>query len=82
MVLRVTLDKHDPIIGLPAFTVKTMPKENFVELLKSAGYSLISTMPSGKHNRIKFLFSHKRHKSVMAIFDPKNERIITAYQLT
>lgn len=81
MVLRVTLDKHDPIIGLPPFTVKTMPKKDFVELLQSAGYSLSVTMPSGQNNRIKLLFAHKKHKSVMAVLDPRNERIVTAYQI-
>lgn len=81
-MLRVTLDKHDPIIGLSAFTVKTMPENDFVELLQSAGYSLSSTMPSGKNDCTKLLFSHKKHKSVMAVLNPKNRRIVTAYQLT
>jgi len=58
-----------------------MPEKDFVKLLQSAGYSLSSTMPSGRNNRIKLLFAHKKHRSVMAVLDPKNDRIVTAYQI-
>lgn len=82
MVQRVPLDKHPPIIGLPKFTVKSMIKEDFVKLLASAGYSLNDSMPSGKNNCIKFLFIHKKYKSVMAVYNPAINKIVTAYQLT
>jgi hypothetical protein len=58
-----------------------LPKQEFVNLLERAGYSLTATMPSGKHNSLKYLFSHKQHESVIAIYNPANDRIVTAYQL-
>lgn len=75
------LNKHPAIIGLPPFTVKFLPKQEFFALLESAGYSLSATMPSGKHDCLKYLFSHQKHKSVMAVYNPVNDRIVTAYQL-
>ena len=75
------LNKHSAIIGLPAFKVKSMPKQEFIQLLASAGYFLNSTMPSGKNNCLKFLFVHEKHQSVMAVYNPAIDRIVTAYQL-
>lgn len=74
------LKKHR-LDGLPPFEVNSMLKEDFVALLLSVGYSLSSTMPSGKHNRLKFVFIHKRHRSVMAVFDPEIHMIVTAYPI-
>ena len=75
------LNEHPAIIGLSPFTVKWLPKQEFFALLESAGYSLSATMPSGKHNCLKYLFSHQKHNSVMAVYNPANDRIVTAYQL-
>ena len=77
----VPLNEHPAIIGLRPFTVKWLPKQEFFALLESAGYSVSATMPSGKHNCLKYLFSHKKHNSVMAVYNPVNDRIVTAYQL-
>ncbi|MFN4857545.1 MAG: hypothetical protein ACK5EU_02995 [Pseudanabaena sp.] len=77
----VPLNEHPAIIGLPPFTVKSLPKQEFFELLAGAGYTLSATMPSGKHNCLKYLFSHKKYNSVMAVYNPVNDRIVTAYQL-
>jgi len=77
----VPLNKHPAIVGLPAFTVKFLPKQEFFALLESAGYTLSATMPSGKHDCLKYLFSHQKYKSVMAVYNPTNDRIVTAYQL-
>jgi hypothetical protein len=74
------LDKHR-ILGLPPFRTKIMAKRDFMQRLESAGYTLNSTMPSGKLNRIKFLFIHDHYPSVMAVYDPKTDVIVTAYQL-
>lgn len=75
------LNEHPAIIGLPPFTVKSLPKQDFFDLLASAGYTLSATMPSGKNNCLKYLFSHKQYKSVMAVYNPTSNRIVTAYQL-
>ena len=75
------LNKHPAIIGLPPFKVKSMPKQEFIQLLATAGYFLNSTMPSGKNNCIKFLFVHEKYHSVMAVYNPAIDRIVTAYQL-
>ena len=75
------LNKHPAIIGLPPFKVKSMPKQEFIQLLASAGYVLNSTMPSGKNNCLKFLFVHEKNQSVMAVYNPAIDRIVTAYQL-
>ena len=77
----VPLNEHPAIIGLSPFTVKSLPKQEFFDLLVGAGYTLSATMPSGKHNCLKYLFSHKKHNSVMAVYNPANDRIVTAYQL-
>ena len=78
---KARVNEHPAIIGLPPFTVKSLPKQEFFDLLASAGYTLSATMPSGKHNCLKYLFSHKQHNSVMAVYNPENNRIVTAYQL-
>ena len=75
------LNKHPAIIGLPPFKVKSMLKREFIQLLASAGYFLNSTMPSGKNNCLKFLFVHEKNQSVMAVYNPAIDRIVTAYQL-
>jgi hypothetical protein len=77
----VPLNEHPAIIGLPPFTVKSLLKQEFFALLESAGYSVSATIHSGKHNCLKYLFSHKKHNSVMAVYNPANDRIVTAYQL-
>ena len=58
-----------------------MLKREFIQLLASAGYFLNSTMPSGKNNCLKFLFVHEKNQSVMAVYNPAIDRIVTAYQL-
>lgn len=75
------LNKHPAIIGLPPFKVKSMPKQEFTQLLANSGYFLNSTMPSGKNNCLKFLFIHEKHRVVMAVYNPAIDRIVTAYQL-
>jgi len=55
----VPLNEHPAIIGLPPFTVKSLPKQEFIELLAGAGYTLSATMPSGKHSCLKQLFCIK-----------------------
>ena len=75
------LNKHPAIIVLPPFKVKSMPKQEFIQLLASASYFLNSTMPSGKNNCLKFLFVHEKNQSVMAVYNPAIDRIVTAYQL-
>jgi len=57
----VPLNKHPAIIGLPPFKVKSMPKQEFIQLLANAGYFLNSTMPSGKNNCLEFLFVHEKN---------------------
>jgi hypothetical protein len=49
----VPLNEHPAIIGLSPFTVKSLPKQEFFDLLVGAGYTLSATMPSGKHNCLK-----------------------------
>lgn len=75
------LNKHPAIKGLAPFTVKSLPKQEFLTLLAGAAYNLSATMPSGKHNCLKYLFSHKQYSSVIAVYNPENDRIVTAYQL-
>ena len=75
------LNKHPTIIGLPPFKVKSMPKQEFIQLLANAGYFLNSTMPSGKNNCLEFLFVHEKNQGVMAVYNPAIDRIVTAYQL-
>jgi len=77
----VPLNKHPAIIGLPPFKVKSMPKQEFIQLLANAGYFLNSTMPSGKNNCLEFLFVHEKNQGVMAVYNPAIDRIVTAYQL-
>jgi hypothetical protein len=41
----VPLNEHSGIIGLPPFIVRSLPKQEFIDLLASTDYTLSATMP-------------------------------------
>lgn len=73
----MTLDKHE-IDGVPKFTSKTLPSQEFDKLMSEAGYSKIGSAPA-KGNRIKAWWVHPVLRRVEAIYSPDRKVAITAY---
>lgn len=75
----MTLDKHR-IDGLQPITSKTLPTDQFNELLRQAGYTSLGTAPA-KGNRIKTWWVHATYARVEVIYSPDGAIAITAYHV-
>jgi hypothetical protein len=75
----MTLDKHH-IDGIQPITSKTLPTEQFNELLLQAGYIQLGSAPA-KGNRIKTWWTHVIYARVEVIYSPDGAVAITAYHI-
>jgi hypothetical protein len=73
----MTLDKHQ-IDGLSQISSKTLPAQDFEQLLIDAGYSKIGSAPA-KGNRIKTWWTHPTHRRLEVIYSPDQSLVIAAY---
>jgi hypothetical protein len=73
----MTLDKHQ-IDGLPGFKQKTMPANEFENLMGEAGYEKVGS-GQGQAGRIKIWWSHKTYRFVESIYSSDKNTVITAY---
>jgi hypothetical protein len=75
----MTLDKHQ-IDGLPAFTQKTLPAEDFESRMTEAGYTIAGSAPA-KGNRMKIWWVHTNYRRVESIYSSDQAIVITAYHV-
>lgn len=75
----MTLDKHK-LDGVDQITVKTLPAEDFDDLLLGAGYQRMGSAPA-RGSRIKVWWNHPTYRRIEAIYSPDETIAITAYHV-
>jgi hypothetical protein len=75
----MTLDKHK-IDGLPGFSRKTLPAQDFESQMQAAGYEISGSAPANG-NRLKVWWLHKDYPRVESIYSPDKQVVITAYHV-
>jgi len=75
----MTLDKHK-LDGVPQITAKTLPADEFNELLANAGYQRAGSA-SAKGNRVKVWWIHPQFRRIESIYSPDKAIAITAYHI-
>lgn len=75
----MTLDKHN-LQGVPTITSKTLPVDDFEQLLINAGYTKVGSAPA-KGNRVKVWWSHSISSRIEPIYSADLQIAITAYHV-
>lgn len=75
----MTLDKHQ-LEGIPQITEKTLPIDDFEQLLDAAGYQRLGEAPA-KGNRIKIWWRHETYRRIESIYSGDRKVAITAYHI-
>lgn len=75
----MTLDKHN-LQGISKITSKTLPVNDFEQLLINAGYTKVGSAPA-KGNRVKVWWSHSIFSRIESIYSPDLQLAITAYHV-
>ncbi len=75
----MTLDKHN-LQGISKITSKTLPVDDFEQLLINAGYTKVGSAPA-KGNRVKVWWSHATFSRIESIYSPDLQVAITAYHV-